>query len=91
MVGRPDGKSQVTVQYENGKPLGIDSIVVSIQHDPKISICDLREQVVEAVIRPVLNQYGLNDRIPKCISTPQADLLLEATRRYGSNRKKNSS
>jgi len=74
--GRPDGKSQVTVQYENGKPLGIDSIVVSIQHDPKISICDLREQVVEAVIRPVLNQYGLNDRIPKMYINPTGRFVI---------------
>ncbi len=52
---RPDGKSQVTVEYdENGKVLRCPAIVVSTQHDPDISLKDLREAVVETVIRPVI-------------------------------------
>jgi len=52
---RPDGKSQVTVQYdENGKIMRCPAIVVSTQHDPDISLSDLREAVMEHVIRPII-------------------------------------
>lgn len=52
---RPDGKSQVTVEYdEGGKALRTPAIVVSTQHDPDISLKDLREAVVETIIKPVI-------------------------------------
>ena len=52
---RPDGKSQVTVEYdENGKPVRIDTIVISAQHDPDIDMEHLRRDVIENVIRPVI-------------------------------------
>ena len=52
---RPDGKSQVSVCYdEAGVPVGIDSVVVSTQHSPDISIKDLREAVIESIIKPNL-------------------------------------
>lgn len=52
---RPDGKSQVTVEYdENGKPVRIDTIVISTQHDPDIDMEHLRRDVIETVIRPVI-------------------------------------
>ena len=52
---RPDGKSQVSVQYgENGEPERIDTVVVSTQHSPDIAIGDLREAVIETVIKPNL-------------------------------------
>ncbi len=51
---RPDGKSQVTVAYENGKPVGIDTIVISTQHMPDVQINRLREAVVEDVIKKVI-------------------------------------
>ena len=52
---RPDGKSQVTVEYdENGKPVRIDTIVISAQHDPGIDMEHLRRDVIENVIRPVI-------------------------------------
>ena len=52
---RPDGKSQVSVQYdENGAPARIDSVVISTQHAEDITIHDLREAVVEEIIRPTL-------------------------------------
>jgi len=51
---RPDAKSQVTLRYENGKPVAIDAVVLSTQHDPEISLKDLREAVLEEVIKPVL-------------------------------------
>ena len=51
---RPDGKSQVTVQYSYGKPECIDTVLVSTQHAPDISHADIRESVIENVIMPTL-------------------------------------
>lgn len=51
---RPDAKSQVTFRYRDGKPVGIDAVVLSTQHDPEISQKDLREAVMELIIRKVL-------------------------------------
>jgi S-adenosylmethionine synthetase len=50
---RPDGKSQVSVVYEDGAPKRIDSIVISTQHSPDISMSLLREEVINKVIKPV--------------------------------------
>ena len=51
---RPDAKSQVTMQYKDGKPEKIDTIVLSTQHAPEISLKDLREAVIEEIIKPEL-------------------------------------
>jgi S-adenosylmethionine synthetase len=51
---RPDGKSQVTIEYENGTPKRIDTIVVSAQHKPDISYEDLKEAIIEEVIKKVV-------------------------------------
>jgi S-adenosylmethionine synthetase len=51
---RPDGKSQVSVEYRDGAPVRISAVVVSTQHDPEVSQSDLREAVIEQVIRPVV-------------------------------------
>jgi S-adenosylmethionine synthetase len=51
---RPDAKSQVTFVYENNQPVAIDAVVVSSQHDPDISMEDLREGVMEEIIKPVI-------------------------------------
>jgi S-adenosylmethionine synthetase len=51
---RPDGKSQVTVEYQYGRPKRVDTVLVSTQHAPDISQKDIREQVIEQVIIPVL-------------------------------------
>ncbi|MEE9204259.1 MAG: methionine adenosyltransferase, partial [Nitrospirales bacterium] len=51
---RPDGKSQVTVEYRNGKPVRIDSIVVSTQHSPDITSKKIEREIIEQVIRPVM-------------------------------------
>jgi S-adenosylmethionine synthetase len=57
---RPDAKSQVTFQYENGLPVAIDAVVLSTQHDPEISQTDLQEAVMEEIIKPVLPDKWLN-------------------------------
>jgi S-adenosylmethionine synthetase len=51
---RPDAKSQLTVRYVDGRPLSIDTIVVSTQHDPDVSHAQISEAVIEEVIKPVL-------------------------------------
>ena len=51
---RPDGKSQVTVEYRNGRPARVDCVVVSTQHSDKVSNADLRAAVMEHVIRPIV-------------------------------------
>ena len=51
---RPDAKSQVTLRYENGRPVAIDALVLSTQHDAEISQADIREAIMEMVIREVL-------------------------------------
>jgi len=51
---RPDAKSQVTFKYENNKPVGIDAVVLSSQHQADVKLEDLREAVMEEIIKPVL-------------------------------------
>jgi S-adenosylmethionine synthetase len=51
---RPDAKSQVTVRYADGKPDAIDTVVISTQHAPEKSLEDIREAVVEEIIKPIL-------------------------------------
>jgi S-adenosylmethionine synthetase len=53
---RPDAKSQVTIRYVDGKPHSIDTVVLSTQHSPDISLEDLREATIEQIIKPVLPQ-----------------------------------
>ena len=51
---RPDAKSQVTVRYENHRPVGIDTVVLSTQHSPEVAYHHLKEAVIEEIIKPVL-------------------------------------
>jgi len=51
---RPDAKSQITFIYEDGKPVGIDAVVLSTQHNPEVSLKDLQEAVMEVIIQPTL-------------------------------------
>ena len=53
---RPDGKSQVTVEYKNGRPMRIHTVVVAAQHGPDIRYADLRKQIIETVVLPVLGK-----------------------------------
>ncbi len=58
---RPDAKSQVTLRYENGKPVAVDAVVLSTQHSPNIKLADLREAVLEEIIKPVLPAEWLHN------------------------------
>jgi len=59
---RPDGKSQVTVEYRDGKPVRVDTIVVSTQHDPDVTSKKIERDVIEQVIKPVMPK-GIYDPI----------------------------
>lgn len=59
---RPDSKSQVTVEYRDGKPWRVDSVVVSTQHSPAVSRESLEELVREEVVKPVIPEQFLNER-----------------------------
>lgn len=58
---RPDSKSQVTIQYENHKPVRIDTVVISHQHNPDVSYDTIKDTIVEQIIKPVLEPTGLLD------------------------------
>ncbi|PKO57814.1 MAG: methionine adenosyltransferase, partial [Betaproteobacteria bacterium HGW-Betaproteobacteria-19] len=60
---RPDAKSQLTVKYVDGKPVAIDTVVVSTQHSPDVSHAQLSEAVIEEVIKPVLPKELLQGEV----------------------------
>ncbi len=59
---RPDAKSQITFRYQDGKPVGIDAVVLSTQHAAEIGLKELREAVMEEIIKPVLPAEWLDDK-----------------------------
>ena len=70
---RPDGKSQVTVNYEEGRPVSIDAVVLSAQHDPEIPMEQLRRDIREKVILKV---------IPEKYLTPETKIFVNPTGRF---------
>ena len=58
---RPDGKSQVTVEYRNGKPVRVDTVLISTQHDPNVDNERIRQDIIELVIKPVMPEGMLDD------------------------------
>ena len=70
---RPDGKSQVTVSYEEGRPVSIDAVVLSAQHDPEIPMEQLRRDIREKVILNV---------IPEKYLTPETKIFVNPTGRF---------
>ncbi|MCM1578212.1 MAG: methionine adenosyltransferase [Ruminococcus sp.] len=58
---RPDGKTQVTVEYEDGKPVRVDTVVVSTQHAAEVSLDKIREDIIEKVIRTTIPNQLLRD------------------------------
>jgi S-adenosylmethionine synthetase len=60
---RPDGKAQVTVRYEDDKPVAVEKLVAAVAHDERTSAADVRNDVIEHVFKPVLKKYGF--KLPK--------------------------
>ena len=58
---RPDAKSQITLRYSDAKPVGIEAVVLSTQHDPDVSLSDLQEAVMEQILKPVLPAGWIDD------------------------------
>ena len=78
---RPDGKSQVTVEYDDGKPVRVDTVVISSQHGPEVSTEQLRADIMENVIRQVIpaqlldenTKYFINPTGRFVVGGPQGD------------------
>ncbi|MDD3411439.1 MAG: methionine adenosyltransferase [Eubacteriales bacterium] len=70
---RPDGKAQVTIVYEDGRPISVDTVVLSTQHDPEISQQDIREAMLREVIR---------HEIPAELLTPDTKYYVNPTGRF---------
>ena len=67
---RPDAKSQVTIEYEGHKPLRIDTVVISHQHDPEIDHNTIKETIIDQVVKPILSPTGLLDAQTKYFINP---------------------
>jgi len=73
---RPDAKSQVTVQYEGHKPVRIDTVVVSHQHDDGISYENIKEAIIEEIVKPVLAPTGLLDAKTRYFINPTGRFVI---------------
>ena len=72
---RPDGKTQVTLEYENEKPVRVDTIVVSTQHHPAVDISQIHKDIEEHVIRPVIPGHLLSKK-PKILVNPTGRFVM---------------
>lgn len=67
---RPDGKTQVTVEYRDGKPIRIDSVVISAQHSPEVTLKNMKEDIIEKVIKPTIPPEILDEEHVKYYVNP---------------------
>ena len=72
---RPDGKTQVTVEYEDDKPVRVNTVLMSAQHDPNVSYEDLKEALIEHVIKPVIPEKYWDDNV-KVLINPTGRFVL---------------
>lgn len=73
---RPDAKSQVTIEYDGHKPIRIDTVVISHQHDPEISHSRIKESIIEEIVKPVLEPTGLLDSTTKYFINPTGRFVI---------------
>ena len=73
---RPDGKTQVTIRYIDGIPAAVDTVVVSAQHDPGISEAQIREEVIQEVIAPVLDTCGFGIEGVRIFVNPTGSFII---------------
>ena len=73
---RPDAKSQVTIEYDGHKPVRIDTVVISHQHNPDVSDKDIKEGIIEQIIKPVLTPTGLLDENTKYFINPTGRFVI---------------
>ena len=73
---RPDAKSQVTIEYDGHKPTRIDTVVISHQHNPDVSDKDIKEGIIEQIIKPVLTPTGLLDENTKYFINPTGRFVI---------------
>ncbi|GAQ94603.1 S-adenosylmethionine synthetase [Thermodesulfovibrio aggregans] len=73
---RPDGKTQVTVEYRDGKPYQVRSVVVSAQHAPDITLRELREDIVDKVIKPVIPRELLDEESVQYFINPTGRFVI---------------
>ncbi len=65
---RPDGKTQVTIEYEDNKPIRVDTVVISSQHDPEITHEKIEQDIIEYVIKPVIPSHLIDNNIKYLIN-----------------------
>ncbi len=73
---RPDGKAQVSVRYENGKPVAVESIVVSTQHDPDVDTETIHKEIIAKVIKPIIPKELLKDDKVKYYINPTGRFVI---------------
>jgi S-adenosylmethionine synthetase len=73
---RPDGKTQVTIGYEGDKPVSVQTVVVSTQHNPGVSQADISTAVEAFVIAPVLESFGFNSKESKLLINPTGNFVI---------------
>lgn len=73
---RPDGKTQVTVHYKDGVPYSVDTIVVSAQHSPDVTLKEIKEDIIEKVIKPVIPPHLLDEENVKYYINPTGRFVI---------------
>lgn len=73
---RPDSKSQVTIEYEGHKPIRVDAVVISHQHDENIGYEELKNAIIEKLIKPILEPTGLLDKSTKYYINPTGRFVI---------------
>src|SRR5438067_252349 len=79
---RPDGKTQVTIEWRDGKPVHAHAIVIAAQHDPEVSQDDLKRRIIAYVIEPVVQEYVDSGHLPADFFDAKTELYINHTGRF---------